>query len=117
MLSNIEKGKKGEELCACYLKREKYNILERNYRCPLGEIDIIALYKGVYIFVEVKTRTSIEFGLPLEAVNKKKQKKIRDIALFYLKSKNINNFNCRFDVLSVILKGNKYEINHIKNAF
>lgn len=116
-MTNIEKGKKGEEICVGFLKRKKYYILEKNYRCPLGEIDIIALHRGVYVFVEVKTRTSDKFGLPLEAVNKKKQKKIKDIALYYIKQKKLNCFECRFDVLSVILKGSEFEIDHIMNAF
>jgi len=116
-LNNIEKGKIGEEICARYLKNKGYKILQRNYRCQIGEVDIIAFYKKAYIFVEVKTRTSKKFGLPFESVDKRKQRKVKNVALFYLKNQNIKDFNCRFDVFSVIMENNDFTVDHIKNAF
>lgn len=116
-MKNIEKGRKGEDLCVEFLKKHNYIILEQNFRCPFGEIDIIAKEKSVYVFIEVKTRTSSKYGFPQEAVNIRKQRKIKKVALYYFKSMDIRDFNCRFDVVTVFLNGNTTEILQIKNAF
>lgn len=106
-------GDKGEIVAQKYLKKKKYRILESNYHSHTGEIDIIAQFKEMIIFVEVKTRESNFFGLPCEAVDERKQAKIRLVATEYLKRNRLLDYPCRFDVIEV-LGG---EINHIEDAF
>lgn len=106
-------GAVGEKLAVKYLRKNKYKILEINYTNKIGEIDIIARQKDILIFVEVKNRSSVRFGLPGEAVTTKKQHKIRLVATSYLKIKKQLNSKCRFDVIEV-LDG---QVNHIIEAF
>ncbi|WP_408643039.1 YraN family protein [Thermosinus carboxydivorans] len=75
-MNNIMMGKMGENAAADYLARNGYKILMRNYRCRIGEIDIVAERQGTIVFVEVKTRSSEKFGFPAEAVNYRKQQKL-----------------------------------------
>ena len=110
-------GKKGEELAATKLKAMKYQILERNYRCPLGEMDIIAREKGSLVFVEVKTRATKDFGGPAAAVHERKQRQLSRVALLYLNQKKIRDIPARFDVVAVDLSGSKPRIEVIQNAF
>lgn len=102
----------GEDYAANYLENHNFNILERNFRFgKFGEIDIIALENEYICFIEVKTRTSILFGMPSESVNTNKQKKIKSLAQIYLKRKRLLNTNIRFDIIEVFLeygKNNKY---------
>lgn len=106
-------GRKGEKLVSEYLKKQGYKILKTNYRTPFGEADIIALDKDEVAFVEVKTRSSNQFGLPSEAVVKKKQKTYLKIAKFYWLQTG-EEPNARFDVAEVYGDG---RIEYIKNAF
>jgi putative endonuclease len=110
-------GKKGEELAAAKLTAMKYRILERNYRCPLGEMDIIAREKGSLVFVEVKTRATRDFGGPAAAVHEKKQRQLSRVALLYLNHKKIRGVPARFDVVAVDLSGFEPKIEVIQNAF
>lgn len=109
-------GRHGEDVAVDYLKGKGYLLLHRNYRTPLGEADIIARDNDAVVFVEVKTRTSTAFGQPFEAVNSRKQEKLKKIALYYLKHNNIQA-QVRFDVISIISGNGKEEINHIVEAF
>lgn len=109
-------GAKGEQLALEFLKKEGYKIQEQNYRCSLGEIDLIAKDKETIVFVEVKTRKSIQYGAPEMAVNAFKKKQITRVALNYLLRKGEKNVDSRFDVVSVFL-GDKSHIELIKNAF
>lgn len=108
-------GDKGENLAYDYLKKQGLKILERNYKNKIGEIDIICYNKqdDEICFVEVKTRSSKEFGLPCEAVNFRKQHKIRKVAELYLIIHKKLNSKVRFDVLEVL----NNEITYIKYAF
>ncbi|MFZ7119799.1 MAG: YraN family protein [Eubacteriaceae bacterium] len=115
--NNYLKGKKGEDLSVVYLKKRKYKIRDINYRCPLGEIDIIARQKDTIVFIEVKTRTSIQYGYPREAVNYYKQKKISQAALYYLKKYDLFENNVRFDVIDILVDTINTKITHIINAF
>jgi len=110
-------GIKGEILAVKFLKGKGYQILRMNYKTPIGEIDIIAKDGNTLVFVEVKTRTDDFFGYPYEAVNERKKKKLRNVALLYLK-KLSKELPVRFDILSILYreKGKK-EIEHIKDAF
>ena len=109
----------GEELAVNYIKNKDYNILERNYRTKLGELDIIAKRQNTIIFVEVKTRTSNIYGTPSESVNYKKQQTIRKLSQQYILYRKLykDHFSYRFDVIEVRLVGKKYKIIHIENAF
>jgi putative endonuclease len=117
ILTRIMTGKKGETIAAAYLKKNGYRIIEKNYRCAIGEIDIIAREKDVIVFVEVKTRNSVELGYPEQAVGINKQKKISQIALWYLEEKNLANTKARFDVVAVTMSDDRDDIKLIKNAF
>ena len=105
-------GKNAEDIACKYLKNKKYKIKSRNYTIKLGEIDIIAENKDFIVFIEVKYRSSDAFGRPCEAVDSKKQYKIRRIAEQYILKHKINLIP-RFDVVEV-LDG---EINHIEDCF
>jgi putative endonuclease len=114
----IELGKKGEEHAVGFLKKSGYRIIQRNYKNKLGEIDIIAKDKNTLCFIEVKTRTSLRFGLPQEAITFRKQKKLNKVALSYLKQYNLWDVPARFDTVSVVLNNqDKIEINIIKDVF
>jgi len=109
----INLGKRGEDISIEFLKKQGYKITERNYRCSLGEVDIIAKDKDVLCFVEVKTRKTEEYGLPEEAIGWHKQRKLARVALAYLREKKIDKQDVRFDVVSVC--GERIEL--IKDAF
>lgn len=100
---NLNFGKASENIAVEYLKGQGYRILEVNYRTKLGEIDIVAKEGRTTCFIEVKSRSSSVFGLPKEAVDKRKQRKLSRCALSYLKEKRLHNQSCRFDVLSILL--------------
>lgn len=123
MRNRFEKGYSGgfaEEIVARHLQKQGYKIIERNYRCPTGEIDIIAM-KGEYVcFVEVRSRNDSTYGEPYETVTYPKQKKISRTAKYFI-SQNpqyYNKFCFRFDVASVVFVGNlDYSIEYIEGAF
>ncbi len=106
---------KGEKAAAKFLKKNKYKILCQNFRCRLGEIDIIAMDKDILVFAEVKQRKNSDFGNPSDFVDFRKQRKIRKTAEMYLLKNKIKPM-CRFDVIEVIGEKN-FSITHIKNAF
>lgn len=109
-------GQEGEDLAVRHLKKKGYRILERNYKNPLGEIDIIAYENGAIVFIEVKARSSDEYGLPVESVHRKKQEKMKRVALLYLKRFK-TEVPARFDVVSVFMGKSGTEIDIIRNAF
>lgn len=91
--------------------------MERNYRCPLGEIDIVAQDKDTIAFVEIKTRSSREIFQAKEAVDLRKQRQVSKVALFYLKSRDLMEKRARFDVVAVLKEGSKDRLELIKDAF
>ena len=100
MLNRQQKfGEKGEALAVRQLKKAGYKIIETNYRTQLGEIDIIAKENDTIVFVEVKSRRSVRFGNPKQAVTRQKQKKISMVALYYLKTTAQSTAKARFDVV------------------
>ncbi len=109
-------GKKGEDRAARFLNKKGYKILERNYRTPSGELDLIALHQGAVVFIEVKTRTSDAFGAPELAVTPQKQRRMIKAALGYIKRKKFHQVPCRFDVVAISAASEK-EIELIQNAF
>ena len=119
-------GPRGEALAAKLLKKSGLKILARNYRCPVGEVDLIALDRATrktqgaetIVFVEVKTRTSDRYTDPHAAVNAEKRRRLRRVAEYYLRARKAEDYNARFDVVSVLLKdGQEPKIEHIPEAF
>ncbi len=109
-MENICLGDFGERMAAAYLEEQDYMILERNFSCRLGEIDIIAEKDGEIVFVEVKTRSSDEFGRPSEAVGRTKMSKIRKAATIFMLSNKLGDHKVRFDVMELF-------VNQIEGAF
>lgn len=110
-------GNAGENLAANFLENHGYKILEKNFRIRAAEIDIIAEKDNTIIFVEVKTRSNIRHGLPAEAVNLHKQKKIIEAASVFLQDEKYFDCACRFDVIEILSAGKDFKINQIENAF
>jgi len=109
-------GQFGEDIACKALKRDKYKILEKNFRCRRGEIDIIAEDRdGVLCFIEVKARSSDAYGRPEEVVNSYKQKRLTAAAFIYLEKYKIKPRDMRFDIVSVELGTGNIRI--LKNAF
>ena len=112
-----ELGKKGERLALRYLKKNGYRLIQTNYVCKLGEMDIIAQEKDTLAFIEVKTRTSTAFGPPQLAVNLAKQMQLSKVALNFLKEKKLEDVKARFDVVAILLRPRGEEIELIRDAF
>jgi len=101
-------GTLGETTACSYLIKRKYSILERNYRTPFGEIDIVAREKKHTVFVEVKTRSSASFGPPFLSINEKKRIKLIRNALYYLKKRHLIDTAWRIDIVSIIISENRH---------
>ena len=111
-------GQWGEEQAAKYLRKQGLKVLARNYRTPVGEIDIVARSKKELLFVEVKTRRGTSFGLPQEAVGVRKQQQIIRTAQWYLQREKIGKLQPRFDVVAILCQSDKtVKIQHLPNAF
>jgi len=112
-------GKWGENLACKYLEKNQYKVVERNFSCRQGEIDIIAkdIGKQELVFIEVKTRSNLKYGNPIEAVNKQKQKHIKRVAKYYIYKKHISHIAVRIDVIEIYIKEQNYKIRHIKQIF
>jgi len=110
-------GKEGELVAERFLKNKGYKLVERNYRCAAGEIDLILLDRRVIVFVEVKTRTGHGFGTPLEAVEFRKQRKMIQAAQYFLSAKGLHQREARFDVVGISWPKRAPVVEHIENAF
>jgi putative endonuclease len=112
-------GKRGERVAARYLKREcGHRILVTNYRCCLGEIDLITLDKDTVVFVETKTRVSDDLAAPFEAVGSQKQHQMVKVAKYFLMERGRQNAAARFDVISIVWpKRGRPVIEHFQDAF
>lgn len=110
-------GKEGERIAERYLIKKGYKLVERNYRCPSGELDLIVLDRRVVVFVEVKTRTGHAFGTPFEAVEFRKQQKMTQVAQYFLAQKGLHQRDARFDVVGISWLGREPMVEHIENAF
>lgn len=114
-------GKAGEEAAVSYLQqREGWHIVETNYTCPLGEIDIVAREGETLVFIEVRSTGSAHFALIEESINRRKQKKIKQVAAYYAKERKVANAPCRIDVFLVEIDPktlDEREIRWIENAF
>lgn len=105
-------GNSGEKLAEKFLKKNGYKILNKNFKCPFGEVDIVAAKDGTVAFIEVKARTTDAFGTPSEAVDFNRKSRYINCARFYFSGMQVN-YNVRFDVIEVY----KDKIEHLENAF
>jgi putative endonuclease len=110
-------GKYGEDLAACSVTNSGLKILVQNYRCPKGEMDIIALDKGTLVFIEVRTRRSSVRGWGEESITHQKAQRLKTIAAYYICQQGYSNWpDLRFDVIAVRWLGNSPELTWIKAA-
>ena len=109
----------GEDLSVEFLKERGYKILERNFTCSFGEVDIIALKNNIISFIEVKSRFTTSFGKAKEAVTCYKQKKIIKVSKYYLHKKNLYDYYVRFDVIEIYLNliNSKHQLIFLEDAF
>ena len=112
-------GMYGEDFACKYLEKNNYSILERNFHCYQGEIDIIAKdnLKNELVFIEVKTRTNLNYGYPIESVTINKQNHLFKACNYYLYKNNINNVFIRVDVIEIFLNNGIPYIRHVKQIF
>ena len=115
---NAGVGNRGEELASCFLEQNGLRIVERNFRCKGGEIDIIAKDGKTLVFVEVKSRKTLSYGVPQLAVTPFKQRQISKAALTWLAKNRQQDAPARFDVIAILLSNDfTCQIEHIRNAF
>ena len=110
-------GRSGEDAAADHFRRLGYEVVERNFRTRAGEIDLVARDAGTVVFCEVKTRRTDRWGLPAEAVNPRKQARLRRLAGEWLSLRRPGRVQVRFDVVSVIVAGDECEVTHLPDAF
>ena len=116
-MTRRELGQRSERTAEDFLQRQRYAILARNYRCGLGEIDLIAQDRDVIVFVEVRSHTGERFGDPLESITFRKQRQIAKAALDYVMRQRVEDRPFRFDVIGILWDGDTPRISHVKNAF
>lgn len=111
-------GKYGEDLACKYLEKNNYKIIERNFSCYQGEIDIIAFDENnnELVFFEIKTRRDFSYGIPAESVNKKKQLHIKNTIKYYIYLRKIEDTYIRIDIIEIVLWKNRYKLNHLKKV-
>ena len=110
-------GKDGERIAETYLKKRGCKIVQRNYRCAVGELDLIVVDRGVIVFVEVKTRSGLGYGGPLEAVAHRKQRKMIQVAQYFLNENKLASRDSRFDVIGITWANGKADVHYVQNAF
>ncbi|MBV7268718.1 YraN family protein [Winogradskyella luteola] len=116
MAQHNELGKKGEALAVDFLIKNNYDILERNYRFEKAEVDIIAKKNDILAIVEVKTRSTIDFGNPQDFVKPKQIKNLVKAVDAYIVENDLN-IEVRFDIVAIVKVKNGYDIEHLENAF
>lgn len=116
MAQHNELGKKGEELAVEFLENNGFTILETNWTFQKAEVDIIARIEDTLAIIEVKTRSSLEFGLPQDAVNSKKIKLLTKAVDNYVVENNLD-LNVRFDIIAIHKEGKSFVIEHLIDAF
>ncbi|NNC94390.1 MAG: YraN family protein [Chitinophagales bacterium] len=117
MAGHLKLGERGEKLAVEFLKKQDYAILETRYRYSRYEIDIICRsVKGHLVFVEVKTRTNLSHGKPMDFVSKRKENYISQAAQYYIEKTGWDDA-IRFDIISIEISGEHHKLDHIKDAF
>ena len=109
-------GELGEKKALKYLKENGYKIMQRNFKCRTGEVDIIAMDGKTIVFIEVKTRRSLSYGLPCESVTAAKKKHILRTTRYYVSVNKLEDHDQRIDVIEVYLSEGGTYYRHIKNA-
>ena len=110
-------GRLGEESARREIERLGYTCVVQNYRCPLGELDLIARDGDTLVFIEIKTRKGRSLGYAKEAVNRRKRRQLSRVALAYMKENGCSDAKSRFDVVAVSFLGRREEIEVVRNAF
>lgn len=110
-------GKKGEDAAAAAYRRAGLEVIERNYRCSSGEIDLIARDGDTIVFSEVKSRSSDRYGVPILAVDARKRARLKRLAAAWLSDRRPGPVRVRFDVVSVIVTGTRTEVTLVADAF
>jgi putative endonuclease len=113
----IPLGRRGERFAEKHLRRSGYRIVARNFRAAGAEIDLVAMDGETLVFVEVKTRRSREAGAPEEAVDERKQKRMRRAAEIFAMRYRADDITMRFDIIAVDASGKRLEIELLRNAF
>ena len=116
MAKHNELGKKGEQLAVNYLQEHNYTVVERNYRFDKAEVDIIAKKKDILAIIEVKTRSTIEFGNPQDFVKPKQIQRLVKAVDEYVTVNDLD-VEIRFDIIAIVKEKNNYKIEHLKDAF
>lgn len=112
-----DKGRLGEDVAADYLRQHGVEVVSKNVRCPLGEIDLVCREGRTVVFVEVKARYDARYGLPQEAVSRNKQLRLTRLAQWYLKKHGLERQPARFDVIAITWSEGRPEVTWIVNAF
>lgn len=110
-------GRKGESAAAQFLTQHGMKLLSHNFRCPLGEIDLVGLEGKTIVFVEVRSRSTSRYGTPQESITIGKQKRLTRLARWYLKKNGLEGKPARFDVVAVMWRDGLPEVTWIVNAF
>ena len=116
MAQHNELGKKGEQLAVDFLIENNYKIIERNYRFDKAEVDIIAKQKDILAIIEVKTRSSLDFGNPQDFVKPKQIKNLVKAVDEYVIENDLN-VEVRFDIIAIVKEKSTFKIEHLENAF
>lgn len=117
-MHNKDLGIKGEDAAVKFLENKSYEIIDRNWKCKMGEADIVAINDDTLVFIEVKTRSNLTTGLPEDAVGPKKRKKYECIAAMYLQDHDFVDMQVRFDVIAIlVINESRAMIRHHVNAF
>jgi putative endonuclease len=110
-------GRSGEDIAVDLYEARGYEVLERNFRCKEGELDVIAAKGRTVVFCEVKTRRTDRWGEPSEAVDHRKQARLRRLAAAWLRERRPGSVDIRFDVVSVIVADGRARVTHLEDAF
>jgi putative endonuclease len=110
-------GREGEQAAVSYLESRGFRILDRNWRCGDGEIDIVAVERHTFVVCEVKTRSGTRFGTPLEAVGRAKRRRLRRLAALWLSAHGIRFDQIRIDVLGLLRDGaDGFTVEHVRGV-
>ena len=117
MTQRHDLGRYGEQRAAIYLEDRGYQIIERNWRCASGEIDLIVRQDDRFVFVEVKTRNGSGYGHPFEAITASKVARMRRLAAEWCALRQVSAVQVRLDAISVLISGGRVAIEHLKQVF
>lgn len=118
MATKDELGRRGETLAAAHLESRGFDVVDRNWRCRQGEIDLVAIDGDEYVFVEVKTRSSTNFGTPLDAITPQKLARLRRLAVAWCASHTRIHYRIRIDAIGILApRGGPIVIDHVERVY